>query len=219
MSLLEWAKKEVELAKIIEAKDLKEGEFDYGGACYDSALKAFKSLTEDGHSGFSIKLTQGVLNRLIDGKPLSPIVDTDDIWVDVSYETDDYSHYQCKRMSSLFKYVYKDGTVRYSDVSRVYCFDYKNRDMRYGSGLATRIINEMFPIEMPYIPSDEPFAVARLEYISYLPNEKSTVKIPYAIMPDGTEIKINRYFKNDQNHTWVEIDESEFKVRIKECHD
>ena len=80
MSLLDWARKEVELAKIIEAKDLKEDEFDYGGACYDSALKAFESLTEDGHSGFSIKLTQGVLNRLIDGKPLTPIVDTDDIW-------------------------------------------------------------------------------------------------------------------------------------------
>ena len=58
MSMSDWAKKEVELAKIIEAKDLKEGEFDYGGACYDSALKAFKSLTEDNHSGTSIKITQ-----------------------------------------------------------------------------------------------------------------------------------------------------------------
>ena len=67
MSLLNWAKKEVELAKIIEAKDLKEGEFDYGGACYDSALKAFKSLAEDDHSGMSIKITQQMveLNLII----------------------------------------------------------------------------------------------------------------------------------------------------------
>ena len=86
MSMSDWAKKEVELAKIIEAKDLKEGEFDYGGACYDSALKAFKSLAEDGHSGMSIKLTQQILNRLIDGKPLLPIEDREDIWVIIGKE-------------------------------------------------------------------------------------------------------------------------------------
>ena len=27
-------------------------------------------------------------------------------------------NYQCKRMSSLFKYVYADGTVKYRDVDR-----------------------------------------------------------------------------------------------------
>ena len=110
MSMSDWAKKEVELAKIIEAKDLKEGEFDYGGACYDSALKAFKSLTEDGHSGFSIGLTQNILNRLIEGKPLTPIYDTDDIWNEVSYDKQNqYTMYQCSRMSSLFKHVYENG--------------------------------------------------------------------------------------------------------------
>lgn len=61
MSMSDWAKKEVELAKIIEAKDLKEGEFDYGGACYDSALKAFKSLAEK----FDTKL-DGILDDFND---------------------------------------------------------------------------------------------------------------------------------------------------------
>lgn len=220
MSMLDWAKKEVELAKIIEGEGLEEGEFDYGGACYDSALKAFESLMEDGHSGMSIKITQQILNRLIDGSPLTPIEDRDDIWNDISYETDSYKHYQCKRMSSLFKYVYADGTVTYSDVDRVYCFDYNNKNTRYSSGLITNIINEMFPIEMPYIPTDKPIAVARLDWlVDKRYGDYDTVKIFYAIMPDGTEIAINRYFKEDQNHTWVEIDESEFKVRIKEYHD
>ena len=51
MSLQEWAKNEVEIACKRENPDRKEGEFDYGCACYESALKAFESLCEDGHSG------------------------------------------------------------------------------------------------------------------------------------------------------------------------
>lgn len=70
MGMLGWAKREVELACKRENPDRKEGEFDYGCACYESALKAFKSLCEDGHSGFSIGLTKNILNRLIDGNRL-----------------------------------------------------------------------------------------------------------------------------------------------------
>lgn len=51
MSMKEWAKREVDLACKHDNPDRKEGEFDYGCACYESALKAFTSLMEDGHSG------------------------------------------------------------------------------------------------------------------------------------------------------------------------
>ena len=58
--LIRWAKNEVRLACERENPNRKEGEFDYGCACYESALKAFKSLAEDDHSGFSIGLTMGL---------------------------------------------------------------------------------------------------------------------------------------------------------------
>ena len=35
MSMLEWAKREVEIACKNENPDRKEGEFDYGCACYE----------------------------------------------------------------------------------------------------------------------------------------------------------------------------------------
>ena len=163
MSMLEWAKKEVELAKEHERKISKEFEesygealFDYGGACYDSALKAFKSLTEDNHSGTSIKITQQILNRLIDGSPLTPIEDREDIWNEVTRnKKDNIIMYQCSRMSSLFKYVYENGKVTYSDIDRSYCFDITKPDMMYSSGLVKNIIDEMFPIIMPYSPANE----------------------------------------------------------------
>lgn len=68
MSMMEWAKREVEIASKRERGDKPESEWDYGCACYDSALKAFESLCGDGHSGFSIGITKGILNRLIEGK-------------------------------------------------------------------------------------------------------------------------------------------------------
>ena len=210
----DWAKKEVELAKTIEAKDLKEGEFDYGGACYDSALKAFKSLAEDGHSGMSIKLTQQILNRLIDGKPLLPIEDREDIWNEVTRnKKDNIIIYQCSRMSSLFKYVYENSKVTYSDIDRSYCFDITNPDMRYSFGLVTNIINEMFPITMPYSPANERIKVCCEQFL-YSPDggDFDSVGILYVDDPDNKRINVSRFFK-EADEKWVEISDVEYNAR------
>ena len=106
--MLEWTKREIELACKLERGDRPKDEFDYGCACYESALKAYKSLLGDGHSGMSIGYTKHILDRLIEGKVLTPIEDTPDIWEDCGlydYEIG-YTTQQCKRMSSLFKYIY-----------------------------------------------------------------------------------------------------------------
>ena len=91
--------------------------------CYDSALKAFNSLLEDCHSGMSMSITRGILNRLIDGKPLTPIEDTEDIWTDIYTDKGGIVMYQCTRMNSLFKDVYPDGTVKYKDTDQFVLVD------------------------------------------------------------------------------------------------
>ena len=115
MSMIHWAKNEVGIAWKREIENCTGDGADYGCRCYKSALKAYQSLCEDGHSGLSISVTQGILNRLISGKPLTPIEDTEDMWnICNSGESDDgMLIYQCNRMSSLFKYVYPDGKVKY----------------------------------------------------------------------------------------------------------
>lgn len=80
MNTLEWAKNEIAIASKRERGNKPENEWDYGCACYDSALKAFESLLGDGHCGTSISFTKNILNRLIDRKPLTPIEDTEDMW-------------------------------------------------------------------------------------------------------------------------------------------
>ena len=106
MGMKGWAEREVQIACERENPDRKEGEWDYGCACYESALKAFNSLVEDGHSGMSIGFTIQILNRLIDGKPLTPIEDTDDVWEECAFNSKECTTYHCNRMFSLFKEVY-----------------------------------------------------------------------------------------------------------------
>ena len=216
MSMLEWARKEIELRKTFERQGLKEGEFDYGGSCCDSALKAFASLMEDGHSGASIHITKAILNRLIDGKPIMPIEDTSDIWNEVSYDKETKTTmFQNKRMSGLFKYVDEDKTNRYRDVSRCYTYNILNPTFTYSSSLVNRIIDEMFPIELPYMPADKPIAVAKKEYLTDKKNGSyDTIAVLHATLPDGTVATINRYFKEGTRGEWVEIDKNEYNVRV-----
>lgn len=211
MSMSEWAKREVEIACKRERGDKPDNEWDYGCACYESALKAYNSLMEDGHSGFSMDITKQILMRLLDGKPLTPIEDTDDVWIDATYKRNDGKHYQCKRMTSLFKDVYKDGTVKYSDVNRVMSYDLNaNPNIGFFSGLVSRVIDEMFPIEMPYAPEDKSIKVYTREFLTNRENgDFDTVSILYAVFPNGERKEINRYFKETKK-AWKEIDSAEF---------
>lgn len=217
MSLLEWAEKEIELACKHENPDRKEGEWDYGCACYESALKAFKSLLEDSHSGFSIILTKQILNRLINGKTLTPIEDTEDIWSDADHR-DDYEVYQCTRMSSLFKYTYHDGTITYRDVDRFVMIDINNPHTCWRSRLVDKVAGEMFPIIMPYMPENEPFKVYCEDILTDRKNgDFDTVAIFYTIKPDGEKVEINRYFKegSKEGQPWTEIDYAEYADRCR----
>lgn len=218
-NMLDWAKREVEIACKKENPNRKEGEFDYGCAYYESALKAFESLCDDGHSGFSIKMTQAILNRLLDGKPLTPIENTDDIWNECVRGKGCPETYQCKRMSSLFKKVYADGTVKYDDVDRSYCVDINNRKCTYSSGLVRRIIDEMFPITMPYTPG-KPIKVYCEDFLTDKKNgDFDTVGVLYAIKTeDGNQerIEINRFFREpegDEEGSWTEISKEEYYKR------
>lgn len=197
-SMQTWAEQEVEIACKREKDNASNGEWDYGIACYESALRAFNSLMKDGHSGCSIGITKSILNRLIDGKPLTPIEDTPDMWNSLSrFGGDDKqsTSYQCKRMSSLFKYIYADGSVKYRDIDSNYCVNINNPDATYHSGLVQRIMDEMFPVKMPYMPG-KPIKVYCEDFLTDTKNgDFDTVGVLYAITPDDKRVDINRFFK------------------------
>lgn len=216
MSMTTWAENEVRIACERERASSKtpEGEWDYGCACYESALNAYKSLIEEGHSGLSINITKNLLVRLIEGKPLTPIEDTEDVWEYVHDREDGSKVYQCRRMFSLFKQIYPDGKVEYRDVDYCFCVDLDNPNVSYRSSFVNSIIYEMFPITMPYIPPTIPYKVICETFLFDKENggDFDTKGILYIITPDGERKDINRYFA-ETDEGFVEIEEKEYEAR------
>lgn len=214
MSTSEWAKREVEIACKKENPDRKEDEWDYGCACYESALKAYLSLMEDGHSGMSFGFTRNILIRLMNGMPLTPIEDVPEVWSDCPWKSEDGTmHYQCKRMGSLFKDVSPDGTVKYS-ANNYYCVD-EDSGMTYSGGGASRILEEYIePIAMPYWPQNDKYEIHTREYLTDRSNGDFDTKVYYYInCPDGKRIDVNRFFAETEDG-WKEITKDEFDVRV-----
>ena len=152
-------------------------------------------------------------------KHLMPIEDTDDVWNLIDNHEDGYISYQCKRMSSLFKDVYADGTVKYDDIDRSYCIDIYNSNNEYSLGLVRRIINTMFPITMPYIPG-KPIKVYCEDFLTDKKNgDFDTVGVFYALKTENDKqekIEINRFFrvpKEGEEGIWTEISKEEYMQR------
>ncbi len=215
MTMTEWARREVEIACKRENPDRKEGEWDYGCACYESALKAYECLAADGHSGMSWGLTRAILIRLMDGKALTPITDNEEDWGECHGYNDNNKHYQCKRMSSLFKDVYSDGTIKYKDVNRATVCYLESPNSWWHSGLISNMIHEMFPITMPYIPEDKPYRVYAEQFLYKEGNgDYDTEGILYCVKPDGEKIDIYKYF-GEVDGKFVEISFEEYEERKK----
>ena len=208
MTTEEWAEREIELACKKENPNWDGKSFDYGCACYQSALKAYKSLCEDDHSGASFNITKNILIRLMNDLPLKPITDDDFLGVKPDWDDSKYleknglkSHLQCPRMFSLSRKETLDGKITCSEVDRV-VFDDANGDGWWHNGYATEIVDELFPITMPYYPKVEKYKVYGETFYIVDGEDKTAenvgtynrVKIYYVITPDKERIEINKEF-------------------------
>lgn len=189
MSMLDWAESEINLFK----KDADE----YMQLCADSAFKAYKSLLNDEHSGMSFSITVGILKRLCDEKPLSPITEKDFDGVEAFKDRSGLKTYQCPRMSSLFKEEYQDETS-YDDINRVVVVD--ENGSTWHNGLVRCLVNEKYPITFPY--SGEKYLVYCDEYTITETGKKiyergsyNRIFIKYIIRPDGTREDWNKEYE------------------------
>ena len=207
--MLEWAKREIEYA-LSDTKEMskEDPEYKYYEACCNSALKAFEDLLGDHHTGYSISITKNILVRLIEGKPLTAITDTEDAWNDIHANPEDGStRYQCKRMAGLFKRVAKDGSVSYTDVNRCICIDVHSQ-LTYSNGLASRYVDEHFPIRMPYYPTARPFVISTEDFCMNKPNavgEFTHKALLCMTKPDGTQDHLCMYYAENEQGDMVRI--------------
>ena len=217
MSLDIWAKREVELAK---NEALKSGADNcsahYICECLNSALKAFNSLCEDGHSGASMEQMLMFLQRLVRGLPLTPI-DEDTTWVKSSVSESGTITYQCARMTSLFKDVDKEGNITYSDVNRVVCV---NKDDSHApvwyNGFVSKSVNSIYPIKFPYYTSSDPIIAYVSKHTTSVTEDFDTMCIDSVKLNNGETVEVKKFFKEDTNtNSWVEIDEQEYNSRVE----
>lgn len=200
MSMLDWAKREVELACKRENPEWDGESFDYGCACYKSALKAYEALYEDGHSGLSWNITANIFTRLAKSLPLTPITEDDFVQYQPIPEYEQgllklrglKSNIQCNRMSSLFRKEYIDGRVEYKDTDRTVLNDYWVND------LANNIVNELYPIKIPYNPPVRKFHVYADEYkTSTCKDDYDLIYFKYLITPKGERIELDKIYRED----------------------
>ena len=182
MSMIEWAKKEIEIALDEKFKELEERfdddyEFDYVYDCCHSALKAYLSLMEDDHSELTFRFTRQILNRLMGELPLTPIEDIPENWQLISN-----NEYQCKRMCSLFKKVDHEGNVKYTDDNRYYCKNIKTGDT-FICNKVSEYLNDHYPITMPYYPPTRKIIVNCEEH-------DDDIKMINILFPDGEKVEV-----------------------------
>lgn len=233
------AENEVKIACKKENPNWDGKSFDYGCAFYQSAVKAYKSMLDDGHSGFSWGLTSNILKRLLDDLLLAPIKDEDFVQDPNMPQASEEelkdrklkSAIQCPRRPSLFRYEYLDGRIEYHDNKRAYCFNVDNPNITYTNRLCSKIIDELYPIKMPYYPSRYKYRIAVEERL----HDKSLgdydlIRVAYIIKPSGEKETINRcyqeviigYFKyKDSDHIrhetkMIEIDYETYKKLANE---
>ena len=189
--------------------------------CIKSAQKAYCSLCADGHSGHSIFETMSFLKRMVEHKPLTPLTEEESEWnlISPADEEDNFDLFQSRRSPSVFKKVYADKTV-YNDVDRVVVRDI-DTGLDWYCGFYTKMVDDMFPVEMPYMPSSKKFIVEVREFDSAnaKPGEYDTVFVSRIIPPEGIGecINLNKAYKEaigeDGKPTFVEIGEEEYGER------
>ena len=222
MSMYDWAEQECRIACKKENPDFNfdSEDFDYGCSCYKSALKAYKSLCEDDHSGASFNFTRIILERLMEGQPLTPITDEDfeggvSIFSDKDLASRGLkSEIQCPRMSSLFRRETLDGKVSYNDNNRAYCINIENPSVTFSSA-KDQVVDEFFPITMPYIPEKGKYKVYCQTFLTDKKNgDFDTQAILYFITPDGKRVDVNRY-QTEKDGKMVDITKEEYEFLLK----
>lgn len=222
MELKNWALKEIDLAK---------GSNDEAHEYYNAAYLAFCDLLDRTCRLDNPGIAKTIFTQLLLENPLTPIEDNEDDWVFADgfdpasgNENPGWTIYQCKRRSSLFKKVIYDRKtgdvehVKFSDTKRYVCVDINTEDI-YTGGMGPVILDEMFPISMPYSPLDKiKIFTEDFKYHEDFNGDFDTVGVLYFRFPDGKMKQIKRFFKKDhKTHEMKEINITEYLARQKKA--
>ena len=117
-------------------------------------------------------------------------------------------------MSSLFRRETLDGKVSYSDNNRAYCINIENPSVTFSSA-KDQVVDEFFPITMPYMPEEGKYKVYCQTFLTDKKNgDFDTQAILYFITPDGKRVDVNRY-QTEKDRKMVDITKEEYDTLLK----
>jgi hypothetical protein len=206
---LEWADNELDLAR--NEDHLEDAEL------YSTARVMYHTMIRDWWKhGYSMEKVLEILHHLSNHEVLVPISEENADWKKVYTDKDDT--YQSQRYSSLRKKTDTDGTVRYSDISRVICQDANDPKSTWFHGFVTDLVDGYFPITLPYLPHEsKPIRVKITEGLSNEDNGTVDTMAVQTIVDPSTKTILNvcRYFKSDAyDFEWMEIDYHTYLERM-----
>lgn len=223
MNSKEWARKEIDLAMLeVEKKmpELKEELNEY----YETAYNTYSDFLDRIESLDTSIVVKSIFDQLLKEMPLTPIEDNEEDWEfyaegfesDPENDNPGWVMYQCKRRPTLFKNVISDPktkkvkNIKFSDTGRAVCIDI-NTSQIYKQGIGLAILDEMFPITMPYQPMEK--ITVFTEEFKYL-EDFDTVGIIKFKMPGEEFVDVMRFFKKDFDASkMIEIDKTEYFAR------
>ena len=129
--LVKWAENELE--RLVKDGDEMQIEIN------NDILQIVKTFAEQGHSGFSATYALGLLNRLLDWKPISPLTGEEDEWGEPY--CDDNTQ-QNKRCSAVFRKNFDNSTAHYLH-GKIFSDD---GGKTWWSNIDSRV-----PVEFPYV--------------------------------------------------------------------
>lgn len=189
-------------------------------AAMNIMVKFADQIKDNGIAGFQKGVLVGILERLINDKPLTPIEDEPDMWEILSSHEKSHTVYQCMRYPSLFKTVYDDGKVKYNDARRFVAEDISANGHLHldDCKIITNIMENCHPITMPYYPAIEPI---RISYSAFHHKpDMNSIGWWNAIDTIGIEDPIdghNIYFQEVEGadgYKWKEISEEDYVPRL-----
>lgn len=157
---------------------------------------------------------------MVNGRPFSEITEQDEWETPHKYsESYNFSISSCKRYNAVYKRIYDDGHIVYSDVNRVCAFDVDFPDSPSWTGTVTNLFDQLYPITLPYFPADNKYRMAVKEYddeediVRILKehdiehsSEKLIIYFDHFINPIGNRIDVKKYFVyNIATNGWTEL--------------
>ena len=187
-------------------------------AALDDALSMFKIMTANANNKRYLGNVRNLFNRMVSDLPLTAITT-----VDLSgplTAADGSTYYRCERYPSLTATRANDKVeFSYSDTRRIEFYDQmlvnqeekcyiidilKSRDN--APSIVVKIVDDLFPIEMPYMPSDKYQVFGATHSFKMSSGEPDLVQIDFVKTPMGQLVKVDRYFRKITDGKYVDTD-------------